>query len=52
MSIGGVDIINMFQFNLISVVVGTYKLRLAIASATRSDLEVHVNEMNGKQIVF
>ncbi|KAL7142803.1 hypothetical protein ABFS83_08G148900 [Erythranthe nasuta] len=40
------------RFSLKSVTVGTYKLRLAIASATRSDLEVHVNEMNAEQLVF
>ncbi|PIN22367.1 Rhamnogalacturonan endolyase [Handroanthus impetiginosus] len=40
------------RFNLISVIKGTYKLRLAIASATRSDLQVHVNQMNAEGIVF
>ncbi|KAL0321126.1 UNVERIFIED_CONTAM: hypothetical protein Sradi_5374100 [Sesamum radiatum] len=40
------------RFNLRSVTVGTYKLRLSIASATRTDLEVHVNQMNAQQLVF
>ncbi|KAH6831608.1 hypothetical protein C2S53_010583 [Perilla frutescens var. hirtella] len=40
------------RFNLKSVAAGTYKLRLSIASATRSDLEVHVNQINGEQLVF
>ncbi|KAI3466562.1 hypothetical protein Pfo_023225 [Paulownia fortunei] len=40
------------RFNLNSVTGGIYKLRLAIASATRSDLEVHVNQMNAEQLVF
>ncbi|KAL0407254.1 UNVERIFIED_CONTAM: hypothetical protein Slati_4039300 [Sesamum latifolium] len=40
------------RFNLKSVTVGTYKLRLSIASATRTDLEVHVNQMNAQQLVF
>ncbi|CAN6690149.1 unnamed protein product [Malus baccata var. baccata] len=34
------------KFNLKSVTTGTYKFRLAIASATRSDLKVHVNAMD------
>lgn len=40
------------RFNLKSVSAGIYKLRLAIASATRSDLEVHVNQTNAEQLVF
>ncbi|XP_057794981.1 probable rhamnogalacturonate lyase B [Salvia miltiorrhiza] len=40
------------RFNLKLVVAGIYKLRLALASATRSDLEVHVNQMNAEQLVF
>ncbi|XP_042065102.1 probable rhamnogalacturonate lyase B isoform X2 [Salvia splendens] len=40
------------RFYLQSVAAGIYKLRLAIASATRSDLEIHVNQMNGEQLVF
>ncbi|KAK4386705.1 hypothetical protein Sango_2541100 [Sesamum angolense] len=40
------------RFNLRSVTVGTYKLRLSIASATRTDLQVHVNQMNAQQLVF
>ncbi|XP_011087034.2 probable rhamnogalacturonate lyase B [Sesamum indicum] len=40
------------RFNLRSVTFGTYKLRLSIASATRTDLEVHVNQMNAQQLVF
>ncbi|XP_010094027.2 probable rhamnogalacturonate lyase B [Morus notabilis] len=38
--------------NLKSVTRGTYKLRLAIASATRSDLKVHVNDMDEARMVF
>ncbi|KAM7506269.1 hypothetical protein LguiB_005173 [Lonicera macranthoides] len=40
------------NFNLKSVITGTYKLRLAIASATRSDLQVHVNKMDSEHLVF
>ncbi|KAK6133290.1 hypothetical protein DH2020_032953 [Rehmannia glutinosa] len=40
------------RFNLTTVTVGIYKLRLAIASATRSNLEVHVNQINAEQLVF
>lgn len=40
------------RFSLKAVTAGIYKLRLAIASATRSDLEVHVNQMESKQLVF
>ncbi|XP_073314087.1 uncharacterized protein [Primulina huaijiensis] len=40
------------RFHLNSVTSGIYKLRLSIASATRSDLEVHVNQMNGKQLIL
>ncbi|KAK6133372.1 hypothetical protein DH2020_032882 [Rehmannia glutinosa] len=40
------------RFNITTVAVGIYKLRLAIASATRSNLEVHVNQMNAEQLVF
>ncbi|BFG27459.1 hypothetical protein CerSpe_137330 [Prunus speciosa] len=40
------------KFNLNSVTTGTYKLRLAIASATRSDLKAHVNDMDIEHLVF
>ncbi|KAL6207132.1 hypothetical protein ACLB2K_024377 [Fragaria x ananassa] len=40
------------KFNLNSVTTGTYQLRLSIASATRSDLEVHVNHMDTGHLVF
>ncbi|KAL5578826.1 hypothetical protein UlMin_011268 [Ulmus minor] len=40
------------KFNLGSVTSGTYTLRLAIASANRSDLKVHVNSMDGAHMVF
>ncbi|KAG8365395.1 hypothetical protein BUALT_Bualt18G0100200 [Buddleja alternifolia] len=40
------------RFHLRSIVAGVYKLRLSIASATRSDLEVHVNQVNNEQLVF
>ncbi|PKI57406.1 hypothetical protein CRG98_022251 [Punica granatum] len=39
-----------FTVNL--VVGGTYKLRLALASATRSDLQIHVNQMDSEHLVF
>lgn len=37
------------EFNLKSLVEGTYKLRLALASATRSDLEVRKSSLNCKE---
>ncbi|VVA21570.1 PREDICTED: probable rhamnogalacturonate lyase [Prunus dulcis] len=40
------------KFNLNPVTTGTYKLRLAIASATRSDLKAHVNDMDIEHLVF
>ncbi|PON82598.1 Rhamnogalacturonate lyase [Trema orientale] len=40
------------KFNLKSVTSGTYKLRLAIASATRSDLKVFVNHTDEAHQVF
>ncbi|KAE7995405.1 hypothetical protein FH972_000208 [Carpinus fangiana] len=40
------------QFNLDSLTSGIYKLRLAIASATRSDFKVHVNYMDVEHLVF
>ncbi|XP_052183958.1 uncharacterized protein LOC127795990 isoform X2 [Diospyros lotus] len=40
------------NFNLNSVTGGIYKLRLAIASATRSDLEVYVNSIDNEHLVF
>ncbi|KAG2688325.1 hypothetical protein I3760_09G090300 [Carya illinoinensis] len=40
------------QFNLDSLTSGIYKLRLAIASATRTDLQAHVNNMDEEQLVF
>ncbi|KAM1123952.1 hypothetical protein COP2_005433 [Malus domestica] len=40
------------KFNLKSVTTGTYKFRLAIASATRSDLKVHVNAMDIEHLVI
>ncbi|KAK9267180.1 hypothetical protein L1049_009600 [Liquidambar formosana] len=40
------------KFNLDSVTSGVYKLRLAIASATTSDLKVHVNYMDVEHLVF
>ncbi|KAA8520092.1 hypothetical protein F0562_014348 [Nyssa sinensis] len=40
------------KFNLNSVTSGTYKMRLATASATRSDLEVYVNNMDTEHLVF
>ncbi|KAL2483947.1 Rhamnogalacturonate lyase family protein [Forsythia ovata] len=40
------------RFNLKSVIGGIYKLRLAVASANRSDLQVHVNQMDIKHLVF
>ncbi|KAF8391533.1 hypothetical protein HHK36_023838 [Tetracentron sinense] len=39
-------------FNLNSVISGVYKLRLAIASATYSDLKVHVNYLDLDHLVF
>ncbi|KAJ7967711.1 Rhamnogalacturonate lyase [Quillaja saponaria] len=40
------------EFNLTAVTSGTYKLRLAIASATRSDLKVNINYMDTDHLVF
>ncbi|XP_028054819.1 uncharacterized protein LOC114259026 [Camellia sinensis] len=40
------------NFNLNSVTSGSYKLRLAIASATHSDLTVYVNYMEVEHLVF
>ncbi|KAL7244204.1 hypothetical protein ACSBR1_016439 [Camellia fascicularis] len=40
------------NFNLNSVTSGSYKLRLAIASATRSHLTVYVNYMDVEHLVF
>ncbi|XP_057512863.1 rhamnogalacturonate lyase B-like [Actinidia eriantha] len=40
------------SFNLTSVTNGSYTLRLAIASATRSDLRVNVNYMDTQHLVF
>ncbi|XP_057497492.1 probable rhamnogalacturonate lyase B [Actinidia eriantha] len=40
------------SFNLTSVTKGSYTLRLAIASATRSDLQVNVNYMDTQHLVF
>ncbi|KAK3021722.1 hypothetical protein RJ639_046068, partial [Escallonia herrerae] len=40
------------NFNLNSVADGVYKLRLAVASANRSDLLVHVNHMDTEHLVF
>ncbi|XP_059636145.1 probable rhamnogalacturonate lyase B [Cornus florida] len=40
------------KFNLTSVTSGTYKLRLATASATRSDLEIYVNYIDAQHLVF
>ncbi|KAL3820723.1 hypothetical protein ACJIZ3_006628 [Penstemon smallii] len=40
------------RFYLNSVADGIYKFRLAIASANRSDLQVHVNQLNVEQLVF
>ncbi|XP_050107211.1 uncharacterized protein LOC126586411 [Malus sylvestris] len=40
------------KFNLKSVTTGTHKFRLAIASATRSDLKVHVNAMDIEHLVI
>lgn len=39
------------KFNLDSVIRGTYNLRLAIASATRSDLEVKVTMIRSLRIL-
>ncbi|XP_030491647.2 uncharacterized protein LOC115707745 [Cannabis sativa] len=40
------------KFNLKSVNIGTHKLRLAIASATRSNLKVYVNKIDEAHEVF
>ncbi|CAI9092594.1 OLC1v1027878C1 [Oldenlandia corymbosa var. corymbosa] len=40
------------KFNLTSLTNGIYKLRLAVASATRSDLKVHVNNISLENLVF
>ncbi|KAK3039680.1 LOW QUALITY PROTEIN: hypothetical protein RJ639_027021 [Escallonia herrerae] len=40
------------NFNLTSVTSGVYKLRLAVASANRSDLLVHVNHIDTEHLVF
>ncbi|KAI9198148.1 hypothetical protein LWI28_011033 [Acer negundo] len=40
------------KFNLDSIISGVYKLRLAIASATRSDLMIYVNYINQYHLVF
>nr|DAD23394.1 TPA_asm: hypothetical protein HUJ06_024857 [Nelumbo nucifera] len=40
------------KFNLDSLAGGTYKLRIAIASANRSDLQVHVNYLDEDHLVF
>ncbi|KAF2303729.1 hypothetical protein GH714_021492 [Hevea brasiliensis] len=40
------------KFNLDSVNSGNYKMRLAIASATRSDLKVYMNGMDVEHMVF
>ncbi|KAK0578841.1 hypothetical protein LWI29_017025 [Acer saccharum] len=40
------------KFNLDSIINGVYKLRLAIASATRSDLMIYVNYINQYHLVF
>ncbi|KAG9133608.1 hypothetical protein Leryth_023099 [Lithospermum erythrorhizon] len=40
------------RFNLNQVTKGAYNLRLAIASATRSDLKVHVNNISTNYLVF
>ncbi|GFZ03241.1 rhamnogalacturonate lyase family protein [Actinidia rufa] len=40
------------SFNLTSVTNGSYTLRLAIASATRSDLQVNVNYIDAQHLVF
>ncbi|KAL5775330.1 hypothetical protein ACOSP7_012887 [Xanthoceras sorbifolium] len=40
------------KFNLDSVINGVYKLRLAIASTTRSDLMIYVNYINQYHLVF
>ncbi|EEF43850.1 hypothetical protein RCOM_0903910 [Ricinus communis] len=42
----------IIKFKLDSVATGTYKLRLAIASATHSNLEVYVNDMDVQHMVF
>ncbi|XP_038690529.1 rhamnogalacturonate lyase-like [Tripterygium wilfordii] len=40
------------KFNIDSVISGTYKLRLAMASVTRTDLKVHVNVIDTQHLVF
>ncbi|KAJ6885365.1 hypothetical protein NC651_026093 [Populus alba x Populus x berolinensis] len=40
------------KFLLNSIKNGIYKLRLAIASATRSDLQVYLNDMDQEHMVF
>ncbi|XP_023544015.1 probable rhamnogalacturonate lyase C [Cucurbita pepo subsp. pepo] len=41
------------KFNMTSLTEGTYRLRLAIASATRSDLKINVNSMGSESsLVF
>ncbi|XP_031262360.1 probable rhamnogalacturonate lyase B [Pistacia vera] len=40
------------KFNLASVISGIYKVRLAIASATRSDLKVYVNYIDDGHLAF
>ncbi|OVA07811.1 Rhamnogalacturonate lyase [Macleaya cordata] len=40
------------KFKLDSVTTGTYKLRLATASANRTDLQVHVNNLDEGHLVF
>ncbi|KAF6168206.1 hypothetical protein GIB67_011591 [Kingdonia uniflora] len=40
------------KFKLESITGGTYKVRLAIAAASRSDLQVHVNSLDGGHLVF
>ncbi|KAK3188402.1 hypothetical protein Dsin_027963 [Dipteronia sinensis] len=40
------------KFNLDSIINGVYKLRMAIASATRSDLLIYVNYINQYHLVF
>ncbi|KAJ6978560.1 hypothetical protein NC653_026859 [Populus alba x Populus x berolinensis] len=41
-----------FKFLLNSIKDGIYELRLAIASATRSDLQVYLNDMDQEHMVF
>ncbi|KAJ8761828.1 hypothetical protein K2173_004677 [Erythroxylum novogranatense] len=40
------------KFTIDSVASGTYKLRLAIASATRSDIKIYINGVHPSRLVF